>query len=111
MIKKILVTGGAGFVGSNLAIKLKEKYPGSTLIAVDNLKRRGSELNLERLRSAGVKNLVSLLELTALCEKITGKHILISKIPETRVGDLELYITDSSKIQNLANWQAKKALK
>lgn len=332
MIKKILVTGGAGFVGSNLAIKLKEKYPGSTLIAVDNLKRRGSELNLERLRSAGVEfihgdirskedfeslpaydlmiecsaepsvlagvnssplyllntnlvgtinclesvrsnkariifistsrvypiekinslnikesdtrfvlenkqstngasekgiseafslegartlygstklssellvqeyictygigaiinrcgvisgpwqmgkvdqgfivlwvakhifggnlsyigyegsgkqvrdfihiddlfdlidiqindfntyngqiynigggveNSVSLLELTALCEKITGKHIQISKIPETRAGDLKLYITDSSKIQNLTNWQAKKGI-
>ncbi len=48
---KILITGGAGFVGSNLAIKLKEKYPLYAVNCLDNLKRRGSELNLPRLKS------------------------------------------------------------
>ena len=46
----ILITGGAGFAGSNLAIKLKQKYPAYKVVALDNLKRRGSELNLSRLR-------------------------------------------------------------
>ena len=46
MKKTILITGGAGFVGSNLCLKLKEKYPDYSIIAFDNLKRRGSELNL-----------------------------------------------------------------
>jgi CDP-paratose 2-epimerase len=52
--KNILVTGGAGFVGSNLAVKLKELYPKTTIIALDNLTRRGSELNIPRLTTAGV---------------------------------------------------------
>ena len=52
--KNILITGGAGFVGSNLALKLKEKYPEIEISALDNLKRRGSELNLPRLKSAGI---------------------------------------------------------
>lgn len=43
---KIVVTGGAGFVGSSLCISLKSKYPDYEIIAFDNLKRRGSELNL-----------------------------------------------------------------
>jgi len=43
---KIVVTGGAGFVGSTLCLKLKEKYPHYSIVAFDNLKRRGSELNL-----------------------------------------------------------------
>lgn len=43
---KIVVTGGAGFVGSTLCIQLKNKYPQYEIIAFDNLKRRGSELNL-----------------------------------------------------------------
>ncbi len=45
-ILKILVTGGAGFVGSSLCLSLKKKYPEYSIIAFDNLKRRGSELNL-----------------------------------------------------------------
>lgn len=43
---RILITGGAGFVGSSIAIKLKKKYPEYKIICFDNLKRRGSELNL-----------------------------------------------------------------
>ncbi len=43
---KIVVTGGAGFVGSTLCLQLKAKYPNYEIIALDNLKRRGSELNL-----------------------------------------------------------------
>lgn len=55
MTKTILITGGAGFVGSSLAIELKNNYPHYKIIALDNLKRRGSELNLARLREAGVE--------------------------------------------------------
>ena len=54
MNKTILITGGAGFIGSNLAIKFKEKYPLIKIIAMDNLKRRGSELNIPRLKHAGI---------------------------------------------------------
>ena len=43
---KIIVTGGAGFVGSTLCLQLKVKYPSYEIVAFDNLKRRGSELNL-----------------------------------------------------------------
>ncbi len=52
--RHILVTGGAGFVGSNLGLWLKRHYPDAEVLAVDNLKRRGSETNLPRLRSGGV---------------------------------------------------------
>lgn len=51
----ILITGGAGFVGSNLAIRLKQQFPEETVTALDNLKRRGSELNLPRLKAAEVE--------------------------------------------------------
>jgi CDP-paratose 2-epimerase len=50
----ILVTGGAGFVGSSLALLLKADHPGARVVCLDNLKRRGSELNLPRLKAAGV---------------------------------------------------------
>ena len=51
----ILITGGAGFVGANLAITLATRHPDWHVIALDNLRRRGSELNLPRLRQAGVE--------------------------------------------------------
>lgn len=52
--RAILVTGGAGFVGSNLALWLKRRFPEASVIAADNLKRRGAEATLPRLRSGGV---------------------------------------------------------
>jgi CDP-paratose 2-epimerase len=54
MSRRILVTGGAGFVGANLAIGVAERRPGWSVVAFDNLRRRGSELNLPRLREHGV---------------------------------------------------------
>ncbi len=52
---RLVITGGAGFVGSNLAVRLAERHPGWEIVAFDNLYRRGSELNLPRLQAAGVQ--------------------------------------------------------
>lgn len=54
MRDSIVVTGGAGFIGSNLALKLKGDYPEISVLAVDNLKRAGSEINLRLLKNKGV---------------------------------------------------------
>lgn len=54
MTETLLITGGAGFVGSNLAMLFKKDYPGLKIIALDNLRRRGSELNLPKLKAAGI---------------------------------------------------------
>ena len=52
---RTLVTGGAGFVGSNTAVALAQRHPDWSVIAFDNLHRRGAELNLPRLEQAGVE--------------------------------------------------------
>jgi CDP-paratose 2-epimerase len=51
---RVLITGGAGFIGSSLAIALTARHQDWEIIAFDNLHRRGSELNLPRLHEAGV---------------------------------------------------------
>ena len=51
----LLVTGGSGFVGASVALHWKERHPEHRVLALDNLKRRGSELNLARLKKAGVE--------------------------------------------------------
>lgn len=50
----ILVTGGAGFVGSNLALYLKKKHPSVRITCMDNLHRSGSEWNIPMLREMGI---------------------------------------------------------
>jgi CDP-paratose 2-epimerase len=53
--RRVLVTGGAGFIGSSLALGLAARHPEWGVLALDNLRRRGSELNVPRLRDAGVE--------------------------------------------------------
>jgi CDP-paratose 2-epimerase len=55
MAERILVTGGAGFVGSNIALAFKRDRSNASVVAFDNLKRRGSELAITRLRAGGVE--------------------------------------------------------
>ena len=51
---RILITGGCGFVGSNLACLIKEHHPDYDIQIIDNLKRRGAHLNLQRVMDGGI---------------------------------------------------------
>ncbi|MDR2359321.1 MAG: dTDP-glucose 4,6-dehydratase [Prevotellaceae bacterium] len=46
-MKNILITGGAGFIGSHVVRLFTSKYPGATIVNMDNLTYAG---NLENLR-------------------------------------------------------------
>ena len=52
---RVLITGGAGFVGSNLALSFKQQHPSATVVAFDNLRRRGAELNLALFKKSDIK--------------------------------------------------------
>ena len=53
---KILITGGCGFVGSNLAIYFKDNNVGTRINSLDNLSRKGTLLNFNRLKKKKIKN-------------------------------------------------------
>ena len=52
---KVLITGGCGFIGSNLAIFLKKKK--YQVWSIDNLFRSGSILNEKKLKKNKIKNI------------------------------------------------------
>lgn len=54
-LRNVLITGGAGFVGANLARMFTRRFPEMRVTALDNLKRRGSELNVPALARDGVR--------------------------------------------------------
>jgi CDP-paratose 2-epimerase len=52
----------------------------------------------------------SLLELTRLCQKVTGKTVEIASDPATAAVDIPLYVSDSSQAQKTFGWQPKKSV-
>jgi CDP-paratose 2-epimerase len=52
---RILITGICGFVGSQLALGLLARLPGISIVGIDSLIRRGSELHRQTLIDAGIK--------------------------------------------------------
>jgi len=51
-----LITGGCGFIGSNIAIFLKKKIKKSVIHSLDNLSRNSSKINLRRLKKKKITN-------------------------------------------------------
>ncbi len=60
-LKKVIVTGGAGFVGSNLTLTLQQRHPGAWIVVVDDF-RSGLFKNLEGFRGDVVAADVSRLD-------------------------------------------------
>jgi CDP-paratose 2-epimerase len=56
----------------------------------------------------GLDNSVSLLELTEICRRITGKETELTPEPETRYADLPIFIADCSAIKAHCGWQPKR---
>lgn len=88
-MRKIIITGGAGFVGSNLAILFKHANSSNKIITLDNLYRRGSELTLKRLRDHEVNF-------------VHGDIRIIEDIE--RAGDFDLLIECSAEPSVLAGY-------
>ena len=51
---RVVITGGAGFVGTHVGLSFRQRHPDADIVAFDNLQRRGSELNLSTLREHGI---------------------------------------------------------
>lgn len=98
--KPIVVTGGAGFVGSSLCLMLRRRHPGRTIIALDNLRRRGSELNMRRVVDAGCSFVHGDVRQRADLARIGAVDWLIECSAEASVhagyGDDPSYVVDTN---------------
>jgi CDP-paratose 2-epimerase len=51
---RIVITGICGFVGSELALQLRERFADALIVGIDNFSRPGSETTRPRLTAAGI---------------------------------------------------------
>ena len=82
---RILITGGCGFVGSNLAILFKKYYTESEIFCFDNLSRRGSEINLQKVLAVGCKFVHGDVRIRTDFERLPKVDIIIDAAAEPSV--------------------------
>ncbi len=82
---KILITGGCGFVGSNLAIFFKNNKIGTLINSLDNLSRGGSRLNLQRLKKKKIKNFKIDIANNKLVKRLPRYDLIIDCCAEAAV--------------------------
>ncbi len=54
------------------------------------------------------KSLISLKELTIICQKLTGNKIKLNQKKNTSIYDIPFYVSDNSKIQQFYKWKPKR---
>ncbi len=100
--KNILITGGCGFIGSNLATSLKSKYPGSKITSLDNLIRKGSGLNVDRLKKNNIEFVKGDIRNESDLELVSNIDLLIECSAEPSVlagyGQSPRYIIDTNLV-------------
>jgi ADP-L-glycero-D-manno-heptose 6-epimerase len=94
-MRNILVTGGAGFIGSNLTLTLQEKYPEAQIVVVDDF-RSGDFRNLQGYRGDFVAADVSRLDWHAQFKDLAFDAIFHeASITDTTIHDQYLQAHDN----------------
>lgn len=94
-MRNILVTGGAGFIGSNLTLELQAQYPEARIVVVDDF-RSGDFKNLRGFRGDVVAGDVSRLDWAAqFGDRVFDGIFHLASITDTTVHDQFLQVHDN----------------
>ncbi len=101
-MERIIITGGAGFVGSNLALTIQERYPKCRTLIIDDY-RSGSFANLvpietgkSAFRGEMIARPLNQLDLYEIAEDFDPQVIFhLASITDTTVTDQAKMITDN----------------
>ncbi|MEK7675788.1 MAG: ADP-glyceromanno-heptose 6-epimerase [Verrucomicrobiota bacterium] len=94
-MRNILVTGGAGFIGSNLALALQDRFPEARIVVVDDF-RSGDFKNLQGFRGDLVAADISRLDWPAQFKDRVFEAIFHeASITDTTVHDQLLQVHDN----------------
>ena len=74
--KTILITGGAGFIGSNIAFYLQDNYPDANIIIFDCFRNNEPLSNGNLISYGHYKNLIG-FKGEVICGNINSKHDLL----------------------------------
>ena len=92
---KVLITGGCGFVGTNLSLYLNSK--GFIVHSLDNLSRKGSKYNLTLLNKRKIKNFKINIENFKFIQNLPKYDLIIDCCAEAAV---EISKKDIDKVFN-----------
>jgi ADP-L-glycero-D-manno-heptose 6-epimerase len=94
-MQNILVTGGAGFIGSNLTLRLQEQHPKARIVVIDDF-RSGHFKNLEGFRGDFVAADISRLDwATQFKDRIFDAIFHEACITDTTIHDQFLQVHDN----------------
>lgn len=95
LVRNILVTGGAGFIGSNLTLELQKRHPEARIVVIDDF-RSGDFRNLEGFRGDFVTADVSRLDWAGQFKDLVFDGIFHeASITDTTVHDQALQSHDN----------------
>lgn len=86
-MKKIVITGGAGFIGSHIVEHFVEAYPGADIVVLDKMTYAADVRNLMHLISSGKINLVvgDICHLETCASAVKGANLVIHAAAESHV--------------------------